>query len=82
MLQLFLLQIGGFVIIAVGMVTIVIATIFAFLALAWLSAPHVVDSTLAGSTSDVFCSHSAELKFFEPLADVSCGEVGFLCNAL
>ena len=70
MLQLLLLLYGAFATIVVAMV---IATILAFLAPVWLLATCLVDSTLAGSTSDVFCSCSAGLKFFEPLADVSCG---------
>ena len=78
-LLLLLLLIGGSTTILVAMV---IVTTFALLALIWLLATNLVDGTLAGSTSDVFCSCPAWLKFLEPLADVSCGEVGFLCDAL
>ena len=51
-----LLLIGRFATISV---TIVIATIFVLLALVQLLATHLVDGTLARSTSDVFCSHPA-----------------------
>ena len=58
MLQLFLLLllIDGSATILVAMV---IATTFALLAPVWLLAMNLVDGTLAGSTSDVFCGHPA-----------------------
>ena len=41
------------------LVAMVIATIFAFHALVWLLVTNLVDGTLAGSTSDVFCGYPA-----------------------